>query len=165
MGDVRSAAMWSPNLLKSILHNVGVAAVSAGVALVGLGIDQLLHIPRSQDRLVRLVGATSFLIGFLLRVWAAFHFYERNMRVVVLSAQRQLITTGPFRYSRNPLYVGGNGFMFIGTSLLVGSPSGVLITLLHLPLVNLMIRREERQLERAFGDEWRRYERRVRRWF
>jgi protein-S-isoprenylcysteine O-methyltransferase Ste14 len=37
-------------------------------------------------------------------------------------------------------------------------------TAAHLPLIDLFIRREERQLERDFGDEWRSYARGVRRW-
>jgi protein-S-isoprenylcysteine O-methyltransferase Ste14 len=99
--------MWT-NLLKSILHNAGVSAVSVVVALLGLGLDHLLHVPRAQHTAVRFLGVISFLVGFLLRVWAAFHFYERRMKVIVLSAQEHLITIGPFRYSRNPLYLGGN---------------------------------------------------------
>jgi protein-S-isoprenylcysteine O-methyltransferase Ste14 len=151
-------------LLKSILHNVGVSAVSVAFALLGRGIDHLLHFAWGQHPAAYIVGGVAFLSGFLLRVWAAFHFYERQMRVIALSTQGHLVTTGPFQYSRNPLYLGGNVLMFMGASLLFGSPSGVVLTVLHLPLVNLMIRREERQLEQAFGDEWREYERRVRRW-
>jgi protein-S-isoprenylcysteine O-methyltransferase Ste14 len=39
-----------------------------------------------------------------------------------------------------------------------------MLTVLHLPLVNLMIRREERQLEQSFGDAWREYAQGTRRW-
>lgn len=68
------------------------------------------------------------------------------MRVISLSPQRTLITSGPYRFSRNPLYLGGNLFIFLGAALLLGSPAAVLITIAHLPLFDLFIRREERQL-------------------
>jgi protein-S-isoprenylcysteine O-methyltransferase Ste14 len=48
--------------------------------------------------------------------------------------------------------------------MMLGSPTALIATVLHLPLVDQLIRREERQLEQRFGDEWRRYEARVRRW-
>jgi protein-S-isoprenylcysteine O-methyltransferase Ste14 len=86
------------------------------------------------------------------------------MKVIVVSVQKHLITTGPYRFSRNPLYPGGNVFIILGASLLLGTPSGLAITIIHMPLVDFMIRREERQLEQAFGDEWRQYKKRVRRW-
>jgi protein-S-isoprenylcysteine O-methyltransferase Ste14 len=38
------------------------------------------------------------------------------------------------------------------------------ITAIHLPLVDLFIRREERQMEKQFGDDWLRYRNQVRRW-
>ena len=40
----------------------------------------------------------------------------------------------------------------------------LVVTALHIPLMDRFIRREEKQLERHFGDEWRSYKRRVRRW-
>ena len=152
------------NLFKSILHNVGVLAVGCGVALLGVGIDHLCGIPSFDYLLPRTVGWILLASGFFLRIWATFHFYERQMKVIVLSAQKHLITTGPYRFSRNPLYLGGNVFIFLGASLLLGTPSGLAITIIHMPLVDFMIRREERQLEQAFGDEWRHYKKRVRRW-
>lgn len=48
--------------------------------------------------------------------------------------------------------------------MLFGSPVAVFITILHLPLVDVFIRREERQLERDFGEDWLQYRKRVRRW-
>ena len=69
------------------------------------------------------------------------------MKVISLEPQKTLITSGPYRFSRNPLYLGGNVFIFFGAALLLGSPSALLITAIHLPFVDLFIRREEKQLE------------------
>jgi protein-S-isoprenylcysteine O-methyltransferase Ste14 len=84
--------------------------------------------------------------------------------VISLAPQATLITSGPYRFSRNPLYLGGNVFIFFGAALLLGSPTAVVATAIHIPLMDLFIRREERQLERVFGEEWQRYRKRVRRW-
>jgi protein-S-isoprenylcysteine O-methyltransferase Ste14 len=86
------------------------------------------------------------------------------MRVISLSPQGSLITSGPYRFTRNPLYLGGNVFIFFGAALVLGSPTALVVTALHLPLVDLMIRREERQMEQAFGEQFLSYKRRVRRW-
>jgi protein-S-isoprenylcysteine O-methyltransferase Ste14 len=103
-------------------------------------------------------------LGFLLRVWATVHFYAHKMRVISLEPQETLITSGPYRFSRNPLYLGGNVFIFFGAALLFGSPTAIVVTAIHIPLIDLFIRREEVQLEREFGEEWRSYKKRVRRW-
>jgi protein-S-isoprenylcysteine O-methyltransferase Ste14 len=63
-----------------------------------------------------------------------------------------------------PLYLGGNVFMFLGATLVLGTPSGVVLTIAHLPIVDWMMRREEKQLAQKFGEEWTRYTHKVRRW-
>ena len=152
-------------LLESIVHNLGVVIVGLAAGLVGTGFDRLLGLRNFGSFLVATVSGCLFLIiGFLIRVWATFYFYRHAMKVISLSPQRTLITSGPYRYSRNPLYLGGNVFIFLGVALLFGSPAAVVMTILHLPVVDLFIRREERQLEREFGADWLRYRRRVRRW-
>ena len=110
------------------------------------------------------IGWLLLIVGFLIRVWATFYFYERRMKVISLVPQKTLITSGPYRFSRNPLYLGGNVFIFFGAGLLLGSPTTLLITALHLPFLDLFIRREEKQLEGDFGQEWVRYKKQVRRW-
>ena len=156
--------MWI-SLLKSVLHNIGVVIVSLALAYLGTIIDWSLGIPRFTSSLVNVFGVLLVICGFLLRVWATTHFYAHNMRVISLQPQNSLITTGPYRYSRNPLYLGANVFCFFGAALLLGSPTAVLLTILHLPFVDLMIRREEKQLQRKFGEDFRIYKSKVRRWF
>ena len=152
------------SLAKSLLHNAGVLAVSFGVGALGVAIDRLLKLPRFPGVAAALSGAVLLSAGFALRVWATWHFYQRQMRVIVLEPQSDLITDGPFRFSRNPLYLGGNVFMFLGAALALGSTGGVAITVLGLVPTDVMIRREERQLEARFGAAWREYASRVRRW-
>jgi len=151
-------------LLKSTLHNVGVIAVGIGFAYVGTAVDSLfgfsaIAFPFAKGAAMLLLG-----LGFLLRLWATFHFYAHKMRVISLVPQATLITSGPYRFSRNPLYLGGNVFIFFGAALLLGSSAALVVTALHLPLMDRFIRREEEQLERTFGDEWQSYRRRVHRW-
>lgn len=152
------------SLSKSVLHNIGVVVVGFVVALIGTGIDRLLGIRGFASVPATIAGAVLLALGFLLRVWATFHFYEHRMNVISLQPQNALITTGPFAFSRNPLYLGGNVFIFFGAGLGLGSPAALVLTALHLPLVDWMIRREERQLHAQFGDAWVRYAQRVRRW-
>ena len=154
----------SANLLKSTLHNAGVVIVGLGVAYLGRMVDSLFGISSFVSPLAK-AGALLLLgLGFLVRLWATFHFYVHNMRVISLEPQTTLITSGPYRFTRNPLYLGGNVFIFLGAALLLGSPTALVVTALHIPLMDRFIRREERQLERKFGDEWRSYKGRVRRW-
>jgi protein-S-isoprenylcysteine O-methyltransferase Ste14 len=156
------ASTW--NLIKSVVHNIGVVLVGFGVAYVGTRLDLVFGWRNFHSILATAPGWVLLDAGFLLRVWATFDFYERKMRVISLEPQAKLVTSGPYRFTRNPLYLGGNVFIFFGAALLLGSPGALLITAAHLPLVDLFVRREERQLEKTFGEDWLEYKSRVRRW-
>ncbi|MFB6248013.1 MAG: isoprenylcysteine carboxylmethyltransferase family protein [Salinibacter sp.] len=74
-----------------------------------------------------------------------------------------LITDGPFRISRNPIYV-GHSLVHVGASFLIDSV-WPLVTLVPLGVyLRRVVRREEKRLSALFGDEYDRYRRRVRRW-
>ena len=152
------------NLVKSILHNIGVVGVGLGIGYLGTMADSFLGVSAFGSPVVKAAGLLLLALGFLTRVWATVYFYAHKMRVISLEPQGTLITTGPYRFSRNPLYLGGNVFIFFGAALLFGSPTTLVATASHIPLMDLFIRREEKQLELAFGEEWRRYAKRVRRW-
>ena len=74
------------------------------------------------------------------------------------------VMQGAYRFSRNPMYVGGSAF-FMGIGLMVGSlwmmaayiPLGIYLSLYVIP-------REEAYMERTFGDEYKAYRSRVPRW-
>lgn len=102
----------SLSLPKSILHNIGVVILGLGFAYLGTRVDLLFGIRRFHSFLTTTTGWLLVMIGFLLRVWATFHFYQQRMKVLSLVPQRALIISGPYRFSRNPLYLGGNGFVF-----------------------------------------------------
>ena len=152
------------NLFRSIVHNLGVLVVGLGIAFLGTRVDAFFGINRFHSTATGVLALLLLIAGFLVRVWATLYFYERGMKVISLVPQSALVTSGPFRFSRNPLYLGGNVFIFFGAALLLGSPSALVFTALHLPLLDLFIRREEGQLERDFGEEWIQYRQRVRRW-
>jgi protein-S-isoprenylcysteine O-methyltransferase Ste14 len=137
------------NLLKSILHNLGVVIVGLGIAYLGTRVDSLGGVPAFASPFVRAAAVLLVALGFLIRVWVTVDFYAHKMRVISLQPQQTLITSGPYRYSRHPLYLGGNVFIFFGAALLFGSPTALVATAIHIPLLELFIRREERQLERV----------------
>lgn len=71
----------------------------------------------------------------------------------------RLTTSGPFRYTRNPSYL-ALAAIYAGIAVLRNS----LWAMLLLPLVVMVIGREERYLERTFGEEYLDYKGQVRRW-
>jgi|SRR5215510_7765040 len=151
-------------LFKSVLHNIGVLLVGLALAWLCTFADSHLGISSFASSFWLGLGSLFSMLGFLLRVWATVPFYSHKMRVISLEPQGALITSGPYRFSRNPLYLGGNVLVFFGAALFVGSPTALVATVLHLPLMDRFIRREEAQLERRFGEEWQNYKSRVRRW-
>jgi protein-S-isoprenylcysteine O-methyltransferase Ste14 len=152
------------NLLKNIFHNIGVIIVGFGFAFLGRKLDFLLGLTDFESVIATTIACLLLTIGFLIRAWATYLFYERKMKVISLKPQKKLITSGPYRFSRNPLYLGGNLFIFLGAVLFLGSPTGVVLTVINLFLVDLFVRREEKQLEQEFGEEWISYKNKVRRW-
>jgi len=79
-------------------------------------------------------------------------------------ATTAIVTDGAFRYSRNPMYLALT-LLYIGIASLVNS---LWVLLLVVPLMVVIqrgvVEREERYLERKFGEEYLRYKTRVRRW-
>lgn len=75
-----------------------------------------------------------------------------------------LVTDGPYRFSRNPLYL-SLALILLGTAVYLGSLTPFLVVPAFVWVIGaLFIRPEEAKLAAAFGDDYRDYCRRVRRW-
>src|SRR5262249_44808441 len=75
-----------------------------------------------------------------------------------------LVVDGIYGRTRNPLYLGGT-LVYLGLSVAAGSLWSIVLMVPLLWVINVgVIAREERYLERKFGDVYRAYKRRVRRW-
>jgi len=91
-------------------------------------------------------------------------FVERRLRPLALVPATRLVAEGPYRLSRNPMYVGVLA-LYLGLCLLTNLAWALLFGLLPLAaLVLWIVPSEERYLERRFGDDYREYRRSVRRW-
>jgi protein-S-isoprenylcysteine O-methyltransferase Ste14 len=142
-------------------------AVFAAAFLIGLALDRwvlslgLGGIPRSA---LLATGWLLIVAAILLIWWAVVTFVRARTTFLPTRPARTLVATGPFRYSRNPMYVGMSAF-YIGLSLLMRTAWPlVLLPLVLISLYAFVIRREERYLGDAFGDEYAAYRARVRRW-
>lgn len=109
----------------------------------------------------RTLGQVLFLLGGLLMVYVTYYLRGGFLGEVEPNLDH-LVTTGPYRWCRHPLYL---SFMVIvlGIDLMFGSPFGILTTLfLALPSAIYRARLEEKALADRFGQEWETYKERTR---
>lgn len=121
--------------------------------------------PSILDPIIVSAGIISFILGFTLLIWA-----RTTMGKLWgppgqhdTSYQKKLITNGPFKYLRNPIYLGAF-LLFTGLSLSLRSIF-FLLPILHLIYFMKQIRKEEILLTREFGKEYENYRKRVPRLF
>ena len=129
--------------------------------LLGIAADQIT--PSSLPDM-RWLG-WSFLAAGILLIGTAFRAMVRAGTPVDPSEPAQaLVTDGPFRYLRNPIYA-GFVLVYSGAALGLRLAGPLMLTpLVPIILHFVVIAREEAYLERRFGEDYRRYRSRVRRW-
>lgn len=74
----------------------------------------------------------------------------------------RLVTDGPYRFSRNPMYL-GHLIFFLGLAVLLSGPAWV-VWVAHLFWFDQRARRDEPHLQALFGSQYESYRRRVKRW-
>ncbi len=76
----------------------------------------------------------------------------------------KLVIDGPFRVSRNPIYL-GMLFILLGAAISLQSFSGLLIAFIFFLIINFTwIKHEEEKLDTTFNEEWKKYSEKTRRW-
>ena len=133
--------------------------------LVGLALDWLMPWPFMPAALpAGWIGVAVFAVALVLLAWAIAAITRAGSNVPTSKPTTTIVDTGPYRFTRNPIYLG----MFLGlVGLALAFDSLWLLALLvafALVIHYRVVVREEAYLERKFGDVYRRYSSRVRRW-
>jgi protein-S-isoprenylcysteine O-methyltransferase Ste14 len=102
--------------------------------------------------------------GIALAAWFVRTMRGTNTTIRIDKPVSSLVQDGPFRYSRNPGYLSLT-MLYAGITVLRNALWAILLLPLVLYVIQReVIEREERYLERTFGEEYLDYKRRVRRW-
>jgi protein-S-isoprenylcysteine O-methyltransferase Ste14 len=110
------------------------------------------------------LGWAAILAGLALMGWGLVTFVRARAAVFPNRPARQLVTWGPYRRTRNPMYV-GMALIYVGVALVINwAWPLVLLPVVMVVMRTAIIRREERYMRSAFGEEYAAYCRRVRRW-
>jgi protein-S-isoprenylcysteine O-methyltransferase Ste14 len=134
------------------------AIVGMVVLHVGIPVFQWLRWPAN------LIGVVPLALGFAVTVIGAGQFRRAGTNIKPFTKSTVLVTTGVFRYSRNPMYV-GMLFALLGIALLLGSLTPFLVVPLCARLIAVrFVAIEERDMASQFGREYLDYQSRVRRW-
>src|SRR5258708_10457251 len=112
----------------------------------------------------RWLGVALFILPFGLAVWGARTFGRHGTVVKPTGDTTQVVTSGPFKYTRNPMYL-SLIVIYLGGMLLFRLPWALALLLpVVLALHFGVILPEEKYLESKFGESYVAYKRRVRRW-
>jgi protein-S-isoprenylcysteine O-methyltransferase Ste14 len=113
---------------------------------------------------LRALGVLFLAGGVALTIAADAQFKRVRTEIHPFGRPSALVTSGPFRVSRNPMYLGMVAALG-GVALLLGSVAALLVPPLFALLLTVrFIAREERNLAERFGPDYDAYARRVRRW-
>lgn len=136
-----------------------------GMLLLGLALDRILPWSVQLTDIGRYVGGGLLILAaFAYLLAASGRFRKAGTDVKPWKTTSAVVADGVYALTRNPMYL-GMALMFAGLGLIFSSLGVILL----LPIVIILIQtqviaREERYLEGKFGDEYRTYKARVRRW-
>ena len=140
--------------LNPFLILVGLAIVLNFILPIGV----IIQVPYTY------LGLFFILFGISINLWCEVLFHKRKTTVNPSGSPCSLIVSGPFRISRNPIYLGMT-LILLGIAIFLGTLVTFLLPLVFWAIMETMfIPTEEKNLEKAFGKEYEDYKRKVRRW-
>jgi protein-S-isoprenylcysteine O-methyltransferase Ste14 len=154
------------NPVRFLLH-VPVPWVFVLTYLVGVAMEHVHHGTISPTMAFRstIAGAVLFAVGAILAGWGLVLFYKAKTTTVPGKFSGKLVTWGPYRLTRNPMYV-GLALAYLGEAGLLKQIWPVVFLPFTLAYLNwTVIPVEEAKLDEAFHHEFGQYRLRVRRWF
>lgn len=132
---------------------------------IGVGLELAFPIDRPAAAITLAVALVGIGVWLALDGAATLFFRRAGTSMIPFNPSTALVTTGPYRISRNPMYL-GMAFLYVGLAFALG----FVWPLVVLPVVigavdQLVIAIEEAYLVRRFGQAYCDYMKRVRRWF
>jgi protein-S-isoprenylcysteine O-methyltransferase Ste14 len=110
------------------------------------------------------LGLLLIVAGFVVGIPAANRFHRIGTNIRTFNEPGQLVTEGAFRYTRNPMYLGFS-LMLLGLAIVFPVLTSFIVVIAFVVITDRWyIRFEEAAMERKFGDAYREYKSRVRRW-
>jgi protein-S-isoprenylcysteine O-methyltransferase Ste14 len=135
-----------------------------GPLVFGLLLSRRFPIAFLPRRITRSLGWPLLSGGVLLISWFEWVIHYAGTPANPYKPVSRMITEGPFQYTRNPAYLSMT-MIYTGIASLVNSLWAILLLPVALQVIQRgVIEREERYLERKFGEEYLRYKVQVRRW-
>ena len=112
----------------------------------------------------QLIGGVFIVAGLALLVYAGGLFQRAGTNLVPFTEVTTLVTTGVYRFSRNPMYLGMTAVL-LGLAITVGATSALAVPAAFVLIIEWRyIRPEEQMLREAFPEEYAHYCASVRRW-
>jgi protein-S-isoprenylcysteine O-methyltransferase Ste14 len=133
--------------------------------LIGIGLHNAWPLYMPYGFYGRLYGGIILGLATLIALFAILEFNRAGTDIRPDRPDSKLITTGPYRFSRNPLYI-VLGLAQVTVAVWLNNAWILMMTVPSVLVITYYaIAREERYLEKLFGQDYLDYKRRVRRWF
>lgn len=152
------------------LANAGVKFPPPFIYLIGLAIGyglskwMPLRLASPEPRWMFDLGIALVLAGFLFALWGIVTFTRHDTAIIPNHPASLVVTAGPYKITRNPMYAGMTTLYLGGSFLLDTWWAFALLPVVVLIIDRQVIAREERYLSSAFGAEYSAYTKKVRRW-
>lgn len=113
---------------------------------------------------MNLIGVLLIVAGSVITIWGDQLFKKHQTTIKTSENPTRVVTEGPFRFSRHPIYLGMILVLF-GVGALLGSVSALLCPLVFAVFMDrFYLPMEEATLQQLFGEEYEQYRASVRRW-
>ena len=138
--------------------------VFAVILLAGMVLQFVCPLPLFHWHPSRWIGGVLAVVSAVLAKWGEIALRRAGTNVKPSEPTTAIVQGGPFRFSRNPLYL-SLMMLYVGVSLMFNALMPILLLPLLVAVVHFgIVRREERYLETKFGEPYRHYRQKVRRW-
>jgi len=136
--------------------------VFLGYLIGALILNWIIPFPAPWTLVLRVVGGLMVIAGFLLAGWAISQMRKAHTPLDPREPVTAFVTTGPYRFTRNPIYL-GFFLIYLGFTLLAGTLWGLIASpFLIWTITQAVIRAEEVYLDEKFGEQYKQYRSRVR---